>query len=92
MRLTLAMIYLAGCILNIITNGIVYGFADFGFPNFTASGQVGFFAYYIPKFLACIITILIGYTSAFMLSTVTKNMAVSVIVPAVIFIGSLISQ
>ena len=86
------VIYLAGCILNIITNGIVYGFADFGFPNFTASGQVGFFAYYIPKFLACIITILIGYTSAFMLSTVTKNMAVSVIVPAVIFIGSFIAM
>ena len=85
-------IYTAGCILNTITNGIVYGFADFGFPNFTATGQVGFFAYYVPKFLACIITILIGYTSAFMLSTVTKNMAVSVIVPAVIFIGSFIGM
>ena len=85
-------IYTAGCILNTITNGIVYGFADFGFPNFTATGQVGFFAYYVPKFIACIITILIGYTSAFMLSTVTKNMAVSVIVPAVIFIGSLIGM
>ena len=91
--LTLVLvIYIAGCLLNIVTNGIVSGFADYGFPNFTASGQVGFFAYYLPKFLACIITILIGYTSAFMLSTVTKNMAVSVIVPAVTFIGSFIAM
>ena len=83
-------IYLLGCLLNIAANGIVRGFADFGFPNFTATGEVSFFAYYVPKFLACIITILLGYTTAFMLSTVTKNTAVSVIVPVVIFIGSYI--
>jgi ABC-2 type transport system permease protein len=85
-------VYAAGSLLNIVSNGIVNGFADFGFPNFTATGQVGFLAYYLPKFLVCIITILIGYSTAFMLSTVTKNMAVAVIVPAVVFIGSYIGM
>lgn len=84
------VIYTIGCLLNLITNGFINGFSDFANPNFTASGQVSFMAYYLPKFFACIVTILLGYTCAFMLSTVTKNIAVSIIVPVVCFIGSYI--
>lgn len=84
------VIYTVGCLLNLVTNGILNGFSDFANPNFTASGQISFLGYYLPKFLACIVTILLGYTCAFMLSTVTKNIAVSIIVPVVCFIGSYI--
>jgi ABC-2 type transport system permease protein len=83
-------IYIAGTILNIITNGICFGFSDYAFPNYTASGEIGFFAYYIPKFIACAVTIVFGYCVAFMLSTVAKHMAVSISVPIVCFVGSII--
>lgn len=83
--------YTAGCLLNLVANGIFAGFSDFGYPNFTASGEINFFAFYIPKFLACIVTIIFGYTVAFMLSSVTKNIAVSIAVPIVCFIGCMIA-
>lgn len=85
------VMYTTGCLLNIIANGIFAGFSDFGYLNFTASGEIGFFAFYIPKFLACIVSIIFGYTVAFMLSSVTKNIAVSIAVPIVCFIGCTIA-
>jgi ABC-2 type transport system permease protein len=83
-------IYIAGAIINIVTNGICFGFSDFAFPNYTASGEVGFFAYYIPKFLACSVTIIFGYCTAFMLSTVAKNIAISIAVPSLLFVACII--
>ncbi len=83
-------IYVGGTILNIITNGICFGFSDFGYPNYTASGEIGFIAYYLPKFLACIMPILFGYCVAFMLSMLVKNIAVSISVPIVCLIGCFI--
>jgi len=85
-------IYIAGTILNIITNGICFGFSDYAFPNYTASGDIGFFAYYIPKFFASAVTIVFGYCVAFMLSTAVKHMAVSISVPIVCFVGSIIGM
>ncbi len=90
LAICLAM-YIAGCLLNIVVNGIFAGFTDYGYLNFTASGEIGFFAYYLPKFLACIVSIIFGYTVAFMLSSVTKNIAVSIAVPIVCFIGCIIA-
>lgn len=81
-------IYMAGSILNMVTNGICFGFSDFMYPNYTVSGEINFFAYYFPKMLACIITILFAYTGAFMLSVVIKNAAVAIAVPIAGFIGS----
>lgn len=86
------IIYTVGCLLNLVTNGVLNGFSDYASPNFTPSGQISFLGYYIPKFLACVVTILLGYTCAFMLSTITKNIAVSIIVPVVCFIGSYIGM
>jgi ABC-2 type transport system permease protein len=80
-------IYVVGTLINIVLNGIVFGFNDFSFPNYTISGEVGFFAYFLPKFLMCISTVLLGFTSAFMLSVLTKNTAVSIIVPVICYIG-----
>lgn len=85
-------IYLAGTVLNMVTTGICFGFSDFGFPNYTASGAVGFLAYYIPKFLACSVTIIFGYCTAFMLSTVAKNIAVAIAVPAICFVMSIVGM
>ena len=85
-------IYVAGTVLNTVTTGICFGFSDFGFPNYTASGAVGFLAYYIPKFLACAVTIIFGYCTAFMLSTVAKNIAVAIAVPAICFVMSIVGM
>ena len=85
-------IYIAGTVLNIVTTGICYGFSDFGFPNYTASGAVGFLAYYIPKFLACAVTIIFGYCTAFFFSTVAKNIAVAIAVPAICFVMSIVGM
>ena len=83
-------IYIAGSLLNIVTNGICFGFSDYAYPNYTIIGESNFFVYYLPKFLICIITILFAFTVAFMLSVVSKNIAVSIAVPIVCFIGSTI--
>ena len=83
-------IYIVGALVNMIMNGMLFGFSDFGFPNYTASGAVGFLAYFLPKFLACAITVIFGFCLAFMLSTLVKNIAVSIAVPIVCFIGCFI--
>lgn len=81
-------IYTVGSLLNIITNGACFGFPDFAYPNYTISGEINFFVYYIPKFLACTMPIIFAFTVAFMLSVVVKNVAVSIIIPIACFIGS----
>lgn len=83
-------LYLAGIILNFVMNGIMFGFSDYSNPSYSASGQVGFLAYYVPKMLACIIPIIFAYCVAFMLSTLVKNIAVAISVPAVLFVGCVI--
>jgi ABC-2 type transport system permease protein len=84
------VVYAAGTVLNILINGICFGFADFGFPNFTVTGEVGFFGYYIPKFLACIVPIIFVYCVSYMLSVLVKNIAVAIAVPAVCLVGCLV--
>lgn len=85
-------LFVAASLLNIIVNGICFGFADYGNPNYSISGPMGFFAYYAPKFLACIVPILFGFSVAFMLSTIVKNVAVSIAVPVVCYVGSFIAM
>lgn len=78
-------------LLNGLSNGILFGFADFAFPNYTVAGQMGFIAFYIPKLLACLTPILFMFTGAFMLSVVVKNIAVAIALPILFYIGSVIS-
>lgn len=86
------VMYVAGIVLNIVLNGICFGFSDFSFPNYTVAGEVGFFAYYIPKFFACIVTIVFAYSVAYMLSVLVKNIAVAIAVPIVCFVASVIGM
>lgn len=80
-------IYIAGCILNIVVNGICFGFSDFAFPNYNVAGGVNFFAFYIPEMLACAISIIFGFAVAFMLSMLVKNIAVSIAVPVICLVA-----
>jgi ABC-2 type transport system permease protein len=84
------VVYAAGSLLNAVTNGLCFGFADYAFPNYTISGEIGFIAYYLPKMLACILPILFGYATAFLLSVVVKNVAVAIALPIAGYIGSMI--
>ncbi len=81
-------IYILGSALNLIVNGLCFGFGDFAFPNYTIAGQTGFFFYYFPKFLASSVTIIFAFTTAFMLSVLAKNTAVAIALPIAGFIGS----
>lgn len=86
------IIYIAGSLLNLITNGIIYGFTDFAYPNYNVSGEINFFAYYIPKLFACMIPILFAFSFAFMLSVLSRNIAVSIAVPIACFVLCMIAM
>lgn len=86
------VMYIVGSAFNVITNGICFGFSDYAYPNYTVSGEVSFMMYYLPRFLACSVSILFAYAVAFMLSVLTKNIAVSISVPIACFIGSTIAM
>ena len=84
--------YIVADIFNAITNGIIYGFGDYSFPNYTiSSGEngIGFLAFYISKFLTCFISVLFAVATAYFLSIVTRNTALSVAIPLVCFVGAL---
>lgn len=85
-------LYAAGVLLNIVLNGICFGFGDYAFPNFTVAGEIGFFGYYIPKFFACMVSIVFAYCVAYMLSVLVKNIAIAIAVPIVCFVGSVIAM
>lgn len=85
-------IYAAGSLLNMIMNGVCFGFGDFLYPNVTVSGPVNFFVYYLPRFLACLVPILFGYSAAFMMSVLVRNAAVSIAVPIFCFVGSVVGM
>jgi ABC-2 type transport system permease protein len=84
------VIYVTGSLLNMVTNGICFGFSDYTFPNYTLAGEIGFLGYYLPKMLACCVPIIFAYAIAFMLSVLVKNVAVSIAVPIAGYIGSMI--
>lgn len=86
------LIYTAGSVLNLIANGICFGFYDFAYPNYTVSGPISFFAEYIPNFFVCIVPIIFAFCIAFMLSVIIKNTAVSVIIPAVCYVACFIAM
>ncbi|MCL2513125.1 MAG: ABC transporter permease [Oscillospiraceae bacterium] len=85
-------VYIGGCFLNMIANGVFKGFRDLTYPVYTAAGELSFLAYYTPKMLACAVTVVFALSAAFMLSVLIKNIAVSVITPVVCYVGSLITM
>lgn len=86
------VLYVAGVILNIVINGICFGFGDYAFPNFTVTGEIGFFGFYLPQFFACIVSIVFAYCVAYLLSVLVKNIAVAIAVPIVCFVGCVVAM
>lgn len=84
------VIYLLGSIVNLVTNGIINGFGDFANPNYTINGSQAFLAYYIPKMLACMLPIVMGFCVAFLLGVLLRNSAVAIVIPVVAFIGCIL--
>jgi len=84
-------LYVACALVNLLMNGILFGFGDLAYPNMTITGPVGFLGYYLPKLLACSVTIIFALSLSFMMSVLVKNIAVSIIVPVVCYIGSMIA-
>jgi ABC-2 type transport system permease protein len=86
-------VFFAGCLINLIMNGILAGFSDYSNPNYTILGQVNFFSYYLPRLFACAVPIIFLFSMAFMLSVLLKNSAIAIIVPIVCYFGgSLVTQ
>ncbi|HZJ58091.1 MAG TPA: ABC transporter permease subunit, partial [Clostridia bacterium] len=83
-------LYALGSLLNMVTNGACFGFKDFLYPNFTISGETNFFAYYLPKFAVCIMPAIFTFSLSFLLSVLIRNIAVAIIIPIALFIGSTI--
>jgi ABC-2 type transport system permease protein len=88
-------LYLVCAILNLITNGILFGFSDYMYPNYTISSGVhgvNFFGYFVSKLMICFITVLFACSVAFFLSVATRNTALSVAIPLACFLGSHIAM
>ena len=86
-------LYIAADVVNFVANGVVFGFSDYSFPNYTISsgaGGIGFMAYYLPKLLICFISVLFAGSLAYFFSMVTRSTAISVAIPLISFVGSLI--
>ncbi len=84
------ILYFAIFIVIIITQGILNGFSDYSYPNYTASGQVNFFLMFVGHFFAVSTSMIFIFSIAFFMSIITKNMAVSIVVPTIVTFGSLI--
>ncbi len=71
-----------------IIGGFTGGFADYLYPNYTASGEVNFFISFTGHYLAVFTTMIFAYSLSFALSVMVKNIAVSIVIPIILLIGS----
>ncbi len=86
-------VYFIGMLLNIIINGILLGFGDYGYPNYTATGEVNFWGMILMRTLICMFSIIAFYAIAFGFSALIRNVAVAIIIPsAVLFGGSILNS
>ncbi len=83
-------LYFATYLLSIIVCGVMYGFGDYVFPNYTASGEVNFFLMFIGDFFAGFASIIFVYSLAFFCSAVMRNIAVAIIIPMLALVGTMI--
>ncbi len=84
------VLYFAIMLVSIVVEGVIYGFGDYAFSNYTASGATSFFVMFFGHLLAGFSSVIFMYSFAFAASTIVRNMAVSVIIPMLAFIGSTI--
>ncbi len=74
-------------IVNTILNGFIYGFGDYAFPNYTASGEVNYFLMLLGQIFATSTSLVFFYSLSFFASAVFKNMAVAIILPTLCLVG-----
>ncbi len=84
------IMFIAIMIVTLIVSGFTNGFADYGYPNYTASGQLNFFVSLILDMLASCSVLVFVYSLSYTMSVVTKNIAVSIIVPVIIMFGGFV--
>ncbi len=73
-----------------IVSGIMGGFSDYFYPNYTASGEVNFLLSFTGHFFAVFTSLIFAYSLSFALSVIVKNIAVAIVVPTIALIGSAI--
>lgn len=83
-------VYLGGMFLNIIVNGIISGFGDYAFPNYSASGPINFWVMIMGRILCCSLTIIFSYSVAYGVSAVIRNAAIAIALPSAAIFGGMI--
>ncbi len=76
----------------ILVKGFTHGFDDYMYPNYTASGEVNFFIMLLERMMISSLSILFSYVLAFATSAIIKNIAVAIIVPTIVLMGSSIAM
>ncbi len=85
-------VYIVGIILNVICNGMILGFNDFSYPNYSIDGEpINFWLVLVTRVLVCATTIIFAYAVAFAFSAIIRNAAVAIALPSVMVFGGIIA-
>ncbi len=82
------LLFFAVFIVQAIVYGFMYGFSDYGYPNYTANGEQNFFLMLIAHIFACSSAVAFIYSLSYTVSVLSRNIAVSIIVPVLIIFGA----
>ncbi len=85
------LVYTASFIINLVVKGVQFGMADYMLPNYTASSQMSFLMMFVGDFFAVSMSAVFVYSLSFAISTIAKNIAVSIIIPTIAILGSTIA-
>ncbi len=85
-------LYLASFLVNFVVKGAVYGFGDYLLPNYTANATLLFGLAWLGDLFAVSMGFVFIYSFSFAMSTIIKNMAVSIILPTLALLGSTIAM
>ncbi len=86
------VLYFASYLANLVIKGVTFGFGDYLLPNYTASATMGFGIMWLGDLLAVSMGFVFIYTLSFAMSSMVKNMAVSIIVPTIAILGATIAM
>ncbi len=81
-------LFFAVNLIGFVSHGAIYGFGDYLNPNYTISGEVPFFGMLFGDLFAMFSLSVLIYTFAFSCSIFFKNVAVSMILPLFVLVGS----
>ncbi len=85
--LLIFLVYILIFVVNIIFNGILFGFSDYAYPSYSISGEGNFFIILLIRILISLVSILFIYTLSFTLPVVTRNIALSIIIPTMLSVS-----